>query len=867
MNSFPILFSRVGFAALSALTGLSLLAPSTRAQGQSGGPNQGARPILTAHAPRVRDYHVRHLKLVFDVNAKDHSAHGVVTHYLTPLRDSLATVVLDARDNLKIQTCKINGVAVPFAQKDNQLTLTPTTPLGGKKEVAVEISYDMPSAAGLRGGGANGAGGFTWIDPRPEQPTRKVGFWTQGETNTNSSWVPCYDFPNDKCTSETHTTVPEDWTVIGNGTETPATHDEAAHTRTYHWTMKQPHSTYLLSLVGGELDVQTDKWQGVPLLYVVPKGMANLIPNSFGNTPDMLGWFSKNLGVKYPWPKYAQCAVFDFPGGMENVSATTLGSFSLADSRSGKFPMSSLTSHELGHQWFGDLVTCKDWGDIWLNESFATFMEMFYLEHLNGKEAYEADVESYTRQYLQSAHRSKRALSTNMYANYDAMFESGHTYSKGGVILHMLRRELGDKAFFASLRRYLKTNRYKPVETADLENAIIAETHRDIKPFFDQWVFKPGHPVLDMTWTYDENSKEVVATVKQLQSTTDGTPIYNTPLTFGLAQGTSASASGFRQAGLVVEKSHSRMQTGSDQLQRQSVILNQATQEFRLSCPQKPALVLLDPDHDMLKEVPDMHWTDADMALLLRIAPSSTDRRYAANKLVGSNLDAGRIALFTDVLKSEPGDNLGATLIESLGSAKSEDLRPLFHAEAQSKLPRRRAAALAALGQLASNDADTRLLRAAAMSDTEPYSVVRGALTGLSGANMAQNLDVFQHQIAQTGSGEALASASVDALLASKNESAVPLLLLALKPEHSPFTRMKAAGGLAPLAPGNMEIHDALMTLLNDPQSFVQNAAIRALATRKDKAALDTLRNLAANAKNDNTKEAAKTAIEQIEAQ
>ena len=865
MKPFPILFSRAGFAALATVAGISLL-PTTRAQAQFAAPNQGARPALTAHSPRVLDYHVRHLKLIFDVNAKDHSAHGVVTHYLTPLRAALQTVVLDARDNLKIEACKINGTDVTFAQKDNQLTISPVTPLAMNKEVAVEISYTMPSANSRVRGGANGAGGFTWIDPRANQPARKVGFWTQGETNTNSSWVPCYDFPNDKCTSETHTTVPEDWIVIGNGAETPSTLNADAHTRTFHWTMKQPHSTYLLSLVGGELDVQKDTWRGVPLLYVVPKGMGNLIPNAFGNTPDMLSWFSDNLGVKYPWPKYAQSWVFDFPGGMENVSATTLGSFSLPDARADKFPMSSLTSHELGHQWFGDLVTCKDWGDIWLNESFATFMEMFYMEHLNGKEAYEADVENYTRQYLASARRAKRALSTNMYANYDAMFESGHTYSKGGVILHMLRRELGDKAFFASLHRYLKAYEYKAVETSDLEKSISEETHRDMKPFFDQWVRKPGHPVLDMTWTYDEGRKEVVATVKQLQNTTDGTPIYNTPLTFGLARGMGEKPSGFKQVGLAGEKARTSSQAGNDMLQRQRVVLNQATQEFHLPCAQKPALVLLDPDHDMLKEVPDTHLTDADMALLLRIAPNSADRRMAASKLVGDHLDVSRIALFTDVLKAEPGDALGATLIISLSTAKSEELRPLFHAEAQSKLTRRRAAALAALGQLAPTDEDTRLLRSVALSDTEPSSVVSGALLGLSG-NIAKNMDVFQHQIMQTGSGETLASASVDALAAAKSETTVPLLILAMKPEHSSFTRMKAAGAVGTFAPGDAGVHDALVGMLNDPLFFVQNAAIRALAARKDKGAMDALRAVAANAKNPSTQEAAKTAIEQIQAQ
>ncbi len=319
--------------------------------------------------------------------------------------------------------------------------------------------------------------------------------------------------------------------------------------------------------------------------------------------------------------------------------------------------------------------------------------------------------------------RAKRALSTNMYASYDAMFESGHTYSKGGVILHMLRRELGDKAFFASLHRYLESlrvhSRWKPVIW---KNAISEETHRDMKPFFDQWVRKPGHPVLDMTWTYDEGRKEVIATVKQLQNTTDGTPIYNTPLTFGLARGMAEKPSGFKQVRTGGGKDQTGSQTGSDMLQRQRVVLNQATQEFHLPCAQKPALVLLDPDHDMLKEVPDTHLTDADMALLLRIAPNSTDRRLAASKLVGDNLDASKIALFTDVLKAEPGDALGATLIDSLGTAKSEELRPLFHAEAQSKLPRRRAAALAALGQLAPTDEDTRLLRSVAL---ERYGTLR----------------------------------------------------------------------------------------------------------------------------------------------
>jgi len=126
--------------------------------------------------------------------------------------------------------------------------------------------------------------------------------------------------------------------------------------------MTQPHSTYLLSLVAGEMDVRKDTWEGKPLYYVVPKGKGDLAKASFGNTPDMLSLLLQNARRQVRLAQYAQSAVFDFPGGMENVSATTLGTFAITDSRMGLWPSSSLTSHELAHQWFGDLVTCKDWG-------------------------------------------------------------------------------------------------------------------------------------------------------------------------------------------------------------------------------------------------------------------------------------------------------------------------------------------------------------------------------------------------------------------------------------------------------------------------------------------------------------------------
>jgi aminopeptidase N len=835
--------SRLRTAGFAGVAALCLLPALAHAQ-----PRPRSGPA-TLHAPRVREYHVRHLKLFFNVNAADHSAKGIVTHYLTPLRTPLSVINMDARANLKIDQCRVDGKEAQFQHQQDVLTIIPPSGMAMGKVYAVEIRYTMPQTPTR--GGANGAGGFRWIDPDPDRPDRRPGFWTQGETNTNSSWVPCYDFPNDKCTSETHTTVPAEWTVIGNGIEGPVTEDKTANTRTYHWTMKQPHSTYLLSLAGGEMDVQKDEWRGVPLYYAVPKGKGNLIPGSYGNTPDMLSWFSDNLGVKYAWPKYAQTAVFDFPGGMENVSATTMGVF-LVDKRAGNYPNSSLNSHELAHQWFGDLVTCKDWGDIWLNESFATFFEMFYMEHLDGAEAYEREVENNTQGYLRSARGFKRALSTNTYSDPDSMFEPGHTYAKGGVILHMLRRELGDKLFFKGLGAYLEKFRYQPVDTADLEGALSAYTKRDLKPFFDQWVRKPGHPVLDMTWTYDDTTKEVVATVKQMQNQGDGTPLYTTPLTLGLLPdpGTDTAAG-----------------QKKDITQRHKVTLSQTSQEFRIPSPTRPAVVLIDPDQDMLKEVRDNHWTTEQLPIILRYAPNSVDRRRAAGVLGGSGaLDAAKTALFVEALQTESGDNLAAYLLERLGSAQSESLRALFREQSQAKQAVRRAAALSALSKLPATDEDTKLLRAAALSDTEEYRVVVAAMQALGKQDAKANLDVFQHQGVQASAFDQLASASVGVLEEAKLEAGIPLLLsVATGTAHQPFIRGNAVRAIGTLAPGNAAVHEALVGLLNDAPSRVQEAAVKTLLARQDKDAIPALKTLASTSKNKSVQDAANDAIGEME--
>lgn len=802
-------------------------------------------PAATMHYARTRDYHDKNLKLVFSVNYKDHSALGDVTHTLIPFRENLKAIVMDAGSNLKIASCTVDGASAKFVHEANVVTITPPKPLTKGRVTMVEIKYAMPNSSAH--GGANGQGGFKFIDPSSADPQRKPGFWTQGESETNRYWVPCFDFPNDKCTSEEIVTVPDNWEVIGNGFQSPTTLDKVNHTATFHWTMTQPHSTYLLSLVGGEMDIVKDTWKGVPLLYCCPKGQGALLKDTFGNTPDMLQTFSDVLGVKYAWPKYSQAFVYDFPGGMENVSATTLGSFGgLVDKRSGIARIASLTSHELAHQWFGDLVTCQDWGDVWLNESFATFFAMYYDEHLRGRGGYEDTVESTRQGYLRS--RTPHAISTQMYSNPDIMFDSSHTYDKGGVVLHMMRRYLGDEDFFHSLGHYLKVNGYKPVDAHDLEQAIEETTGRNMKPFFDQWIFKPGHPVLTPSWTYDEASKTVVVHVKQVQDTADGTPIYNLPLSIGLLRDTAGS-------------------TGH--LERQVVTLDKADQEFRIPAETKPNAVILDPDHDLLRELRDVNWTDDQLPTILRYSPNSSDRRFALGRIkAGPGLTEDQLnQLYADCLRAEYNDNIASQLLNRLGAANKETLRALFREQLKSKQDDRRPAALEALSKLPPTPEDTTTIHNIGMSDTEPYAVVDAALGALARINLEGNLDVFKHQITAHTLRDRMAIRSIALLAASKQGSVMPILISATAPTFARRVRTDAIGALEDGPADSPAIHTALLKIVEaEDLPAVQNAAIHVLETRKDVAAVDALKALETRTKDDSVRSAAKSAVETLTA-
>lgn len=702
-NSLPLNFSSRNKA--TATIAAALLAVGVFAQRQ----NPFAPPSASLHYALDRTCDLQHLRVNLTVDYANKAINGVAVNKLAALRNGLTEITLHAGTSMQISAVKMDGKAVRFAREDRNLKIF-TGPLAKGKPFTISISYLLKNKSG---GSFGAGGGWHWINPTATDKNR-VGFWTQGESEYNSEWVPTWDYPNDFATSETHTTVQADWNVIGNGVLESETLSKDKKSRTYVWRMTQPHATYLLSLCGGPFDIKKDVWEGVELWYVTPRGWGDTIADSFGHTKDMLGFFSKVLGTKYAWPKYAQNAMWDFGGGMENVSSTTLGAGSLTDWKDGYFNMDSLNSHELAHQWFGDLVTCKDWSDTWLNESFATFMEGAYMEHSRGLADYQYEVSGNIAGYLAEARRYKRPISSKMYPNADAMFDS-HTYPKGGAILHTLRRQLGDENFWAGLNYYLTKWRHTPVESAQLRRAFTEATGINVEPFWAQWIEKPGHPVLDYSWVF-ENGR-VKLTVKQAQNTDDGTPIYDLPTKVDFISA-----------------------TGRHNIQK--LRLSKTEELFEFSVSEKPGAVVLDPDLDMLREIPQLHWSSEETAIIAQFARSAPDRQNAFNMMLREPNDQ-TIALAAKIVTADSGQFPQIRSVDSLFRTEKESLRALWISQLEHKNFERRRQAVLALARLPKDAATVAKFRSI-VTDKSPTGVVTAAINALAEWDAKGNVELFK---------------------------------------------------------------------------------------------------------------------------
>ena len=455
------------------------------------------------------------LKVSFDFSKKELKGEEWVT--LTPHFYPTKNVILDAKAML-IHSIKLNNRSLEYKYDGFKINITLPREYKNGEEYTLHIDYTArPEKVRQKGSNAiSGAKGLYFINPTGEDPKKPTQIWTQGETEASSCWFPTIDSPNQKTSQELYITVPNRFVTLSNGKLVNQTNK--GNNRTDYWKFDKKHAPYLFFMGIGEYEIIKDSYKNIPVEYYVEKKYAAEAKEIFGLTPEMIGFFSKKLGVEYPWNKYSQIVARDYvSGAMENTTAVIHGenAYQMKGQLIDENRQENTIAHEIFHHWFGNLVTTESWSNLTLNESFANYSEYLWREYKYGKENADAHLFEAIKVYKDDKDNIDKKLVRFRYVDKEDMFDAV-SYNKGGAILHMLRKHLGDEAFFAGLKKYLIDNQYKSAEVHQLRLALEEVSGKDLNWFFNQWYFSSGHPNIQVS--YDYNTLEKTVTVNFIQT-------------------------------------------------------------------------------------------------------------------------------------------------------------------------------------------------------------------------------------------------------------------------------------------------------------------------------------------------------------
>ena len=474
-------------------------------------------------ATHTKTTELKHTKLKVNFDYQKEQMNGEEWLTASPFFYATNELVLDAKGMLIHEVAlDKNGSKSPlkFDYKNDELKITLDKTYQKNQDYTVYIKYTArPNEVKQEGSAAiSDAKGLYFINAQGKDPDKPTQIWTQGETESSSAWFPTIDKSNQKTTQEIYMTVPDKYVTLSNGILKDS-QKESGNLRTDHWVMDKRHSTYLFFMGVGEYAIVKDKWRNIPVDYYIEKEYEPYAKQIYGNTPEMIEFFSKKLGYDYPWAKYAQISGRDYvSGAMENTTATLHGSDILQ--KPGQLidenKWEDTIAHELFHHWFGDLVTAESWSNLTVNESFANYSEYLWNEYKYGKDQADYHQMEDVNLYIHNPGDFKKDLVRFDYASREDVFDLV-TYQKGGGILHMLRNYLGDDAFFAGITEFLKTYEYQNAEAHQLRLAFEKVSGKDLNWFFNQWYFGSGHPKLTYTSSYEPVKKQVTVVINQSQ--------------------------------------------------------------------------------------------------------------------------------------------------------------------------------------------------------------------------------------------------------------------------------------------------------------------------------------------------------------
>ena len=683
-----------------------LLALAAQAQAPS-------TPMAAANAPyqpsATKTNDLVHTRLAVRFDYAKRYLYGQEWVTLKPHAYATDTLRLDAQGmDIKTVAMMSGGAQQPlkfdYADKNNlRINLDRLYKPG--EEYMVYIEYvAKPDELKVQGSQAiTDAKGLYFINPDSAVAGKPVQIWTQGETQSSSAWFPTIDRPNQKTTEEIAMTVPAKYVTLSNGkliSQKPA----GPGLRTDTWRMDLPHAPYLFMMAVGDFKIYKDTWRGKEVNYYLEPKYAPFAKQIFGNTPDMLEFFSSRLGVEFPWNKYSQIVARDYvSGAMENTTATLHGEqVQLTDREllDREYSGESVIAHELFHQWFGDYVTAESWSNITVNESMADFSEALYAEHKYGQDAADAHNYRYRQNYLASPRDAAKNLVRFHYNNREDVFDLV-SYQKGGAIVQMLRTYLGDDVFFAGLQKYLTDNKFGTGEAHQMRLAMEAVSGQDLNWFYNQWYYNNGQPAVTIDYAWDAGRKTQSVTIKQTQP---GEP-FRLPLAIDYYV--------------------------NGKVQRQRVTLTEASQTFTMPLAARPELVNVDAEKFTLWQKTD-NKPLAEYAYQYAHAPLYVDRREALDAALAEQTSSPAARAVVLAALQDKFYGLRIAAIQGLkldNKAVTKAAAPLLRRLAATEAdPHVQAEALVALGLL-KDKKDGKLLTSALNSQS--YGVQGAGLQAL----------------------------------------------------------------------------------------------------------------------------------------
>jgi aminopeptidase N len=428
-------------------------------------------------------------------------------------RDADDPLVLDFT-GLAVERVRVDGDAVPARVEEDRLIITLEG--GDSDTLEVDVRYRGVPDDGL----------FV----APDVHGRPAAF-ADNWPNRARFWFPGVDHPSDKARVRFTVHAPAQWEVVANGTLLAAPVatvgsvqvPDSASRRTWYWATATPIPTYTMVVGAGELvgrsvglaacgrspaSARPDRCTEVTWWAFQPDTVS--AARAFRRAAQMVDFFTGWIG-DFPYEKLANVQSATRFGGMENSSVIFYSGESLA--RGGN--IEGTVAHEIAHQWFGDSVTPADWSHLWLSEGFADYFEALYFESADGAEAFRSRIADYRQAYLASDVTDRPIVDTTVTDLFDLLNEN--SYQKGALVLHMLRRQLGEEAFREGIRRFYASHIHGNAATEDLQNALEQASGRDLDTFFQQWLFEPGYPVYRVSQGYESSRGEAIIVITQVQ--------------------------------------------------------------------------------------------------------------------------------------------------------------------------------------------------------------------------------------------------------------------------------------------------------------------------------------------------------------